>query len=175
MGLRQDDRKALCAYQVFDDRLNDWTKSVAPSQTLTLLPGQGIIYREPHVTRPLWLQQYLDLIQPERGRAEPAPQMPVSRPTLPGADVSNSGSRSPRLAGVFSLSALLTMSDLDAYHHAAAKRGQDDGRVIEVTYSDDEDEVKNEYRRATTAVQSTHRQSTHRGNGTLADPICIDP
>ena len=65
-------------------------------------------------------------------------------------------------------------SDFDAYRDAAAKRGQDDGRVIEVTYTDDEDEVKNEYRRAT-AVQSTDRQTAHRGNGTLADPICIDP
>ncbi|KAI0716592.1 hypothetical protein C8Q76DRAFT_794876 [Earliella scabrosa] len=77
LGIHAKDRASLARYEVYEPRLRSWTKSVAPSQPLTLLPGQGLIYRDGHVTRTPRLEEYVSKTAAPTSRPQPERPAPA--------------------------------------------------------------------------------------------------
>ncbi|RPD58899.1 hypothetical protein L226DRAFT_572476 [Lentinus tigrinus ALCF2SS1-7] len=56
LGIPEDDRKLLAAYELYEPHQQMFTRSVPPSQPITLVPGQRLIYKDKHITHTPWLE-----------------------------------------------------------------------------------------------------------------------
>ncbi|RPD67424.1 hypothetical protein L227DRAFT_605811 [Lentinus tigrinus ALCF2SS1-6] len=78
LGIPDDDRKLLAAYELYEPHQRKFTRSVPPSQAITILPGQRLIYKDKHITHTPWLEKYAEFALPTAAVTSPNPTVPNS-------------------------------------------------------------------------------------------------